>query len=319
MASEDSDGEVVLWGDLTPLAADPCEAAGSEGSSTPHSSQRPPRRGQRQPGQAEPRTAWAPFEGDLVGGMGLPDDPYGGKGLPSRLRAPPDESPKQRAEREAAIGCGLARAVPDMDQLTIATLGTADTVPLGTDLDPVNSYNNAWAAKRVSDAFGKVLLTHDLARRVLDAENLGFTYGERVLRRTKTYDVAGVRKAVDHFLQAGLEVIVVGKRQSLREDLKLAVEVGNCHVLIGDSSDDVFILKQAFEHRCPIVSRDNFRSQQSDLRIDSELRRWYSSQGAALQVKFTFDRHGEFLPDHDLRLQPVLRRRWPARSGRSCS
>ena len=37
------------------------------------------------------------------------------------------------------------------DRLTISTLGSADTIPLGTDLDPHNGYSNLWAAGKVND------------------------------------------------------------------------------------------------------------------------------------------------------------------------
>lgn len=204
---------------------------------------------------------------------------------------------------------GLQGEVADgMDSLTIATLDTVDSIPLGTDLDPMNAYNNAWAAQQVPDAVGKILLTHDLGRRILDGENLGFTYGSQVLRKERHYDVEGVRKAVDYFLRKGLDVTVVGKRASLHRDLAPQVQSGHCHVVLGDSSDDVFILKQAFTQRCPVVSRDNFRAHLSDLRIDPGLRRWYGDAGAQLQVKFAFDPRGEFVPDYDHQV-PLLRPR----------
>ena len=37
------------------------------------------------------------------------------------------------------------------DRLTISMLGSADTIPLGTDLDPHNGYSNLWAAGKVND------------------------------------------------------------------------------------------------------------------------------------------------------------------------
>ena len=37
------------------------------------------------------------------------------------------------------------------DCVTISTLGSADTIPLGTDLDPHNGYCNLWAAGKVHD------------------------------------------------------------------------------------------------------------------------------------------------------------------------
>ena len=37
------------------------------------------------------------------------------------------------------------------DCFTSSTLGSADTIPLGTDLDPHNGYSNLWAAGKVND------------------------------------------------------------------------------------------------------------------------------------------------------------------------
>mmetsp|Transcript_91851 Transcript_91851/g.163489 ORF Transcript_91851/g.163489 Transcript_91851/m.163489 type:complete len:555 (-) Transcript_91851:275-1939(-) len=192
------------------------------------------------------------------------------------------------------------------DALTIATLGTEDTIPMGTDLDPLNSYNNAWAASKIEDENGKILLTHDLSWRILDAENLGFTFGKRVLKKENHYSVEGVKRAVAYCLRDGCNVIVVGQREALHRDLAAEVQGGRCQVLVADNTDDVIILKKAFEKRCPVVSRDLFRKQLGDLRIDKELQQWYKHAGSKLQVNYTFDEDGIFLPNHALPM-PVLR------------
>jgi len=197
------------------------------------------------------------------------------------------------------------------DALTIATFGSKDTIPLGTDLDP-NAYNNTWAAEKIADEHGKVLFTHNISKRILDAENLGYTYGQRVHQKDKHFDVIGVKKAVEYFLKDGVHVVVVGKRPSMCKDFESEIASGLCEVLIADDSDDVFILKKAFESRCPIVSRDYFRKQQVDLRIDPALRRWCTDVGSKMQVKFAFDKQGTFIPDYDHQM-PVLR---PLRSQR---
>merc|ERR1712048_878917 len=215
------------------------------------------------------------------------------------------DSSGQRLKQEALLR-GLAKEPADTLAFTIGTLGTADTIPLGTDLDPSNKYNNLWAAKLIKDPLGQKLFTHSIGRRVLDAENLGFTYGERVLQQRR-FDITGVKKAVAYFLQEGMdEVIVVGKRKSMRDELRSEVESGRCEVIIADDSDDVFVLKKAFELSCPIVSRDNYRTQKEDLRIDPDLRRWCREVGEQLQVKFTFDQSGSFAVDYDHHM-PVLR------------
>jgi len=216
--------------------------------------------------------------------------------------AAPSWSPMSSADLER-LRQGLER--DSEDALTITTLGGEDTIQLGTDLDPVNAYNNLWAASKIKDEIGQILLTHDLAWRILDAENLGFTYGQRVRKKDKFF-VEGVKRAVAHYLRDGCNVIVVGQRQTLPQDLAAEAKTGRCQVLVADNTDDVIILKKAFEKRCPVVSRDLFRKQMADLRIDPELRKWYSKEGAKLQVKFTFDEEGKFQPDHALPM-PVLR------------
>eukprot|EP00931_Biecheleriopsis_adriatica_P105424 TRINITY_DN79991_c0_g1_i1.p1 TRINITY_DN79991_c0_g1~~TRINITY_DN79991_c0_g1_i1.p1 ORF type:complete len:541 (+),score=119.84 TRINITY_DN79991_c0_g1_i1:125-1747(+) len=200
----------------------------------------------------------------------------------------------------------LARHDAEDDAFTIRSLCTADTIPVGTDLGP--DYNNAWAADKIQNPMGKILLTHDLGRRVLDAENIGFTYGHRVLGKDKHFAVEGVKKAVAYYLEDGCNVVVVGQRSNLQDDLRTEVETGYCDIVIADNVDDVIILKKAFELRCPVVSRDKYRAQLDDLRICRKLRQWYAAAGSTLQVNYTFDANGNFMPNNDLPM-PVLRPR----------
>jgi hypothetical protein len=172
-------------------------------------------------------------------------------------------------------------------------------------LDPVNGYRNLWAAQKVADPRAKTLFQSGLSRRVIDAENVGFTYGSHVPGVKKGFHMDGVKKAVDHFLNAGLEVVVVGKRVAMHESLSVEINGGRCRVLLADSTDDVFVLKTAFDSGCPVVSRDNFKTHESDPRIDRNLRHWWANHGKQLQVKFAFDHSGNFIPDYDLQM-PVL-------------
>jgi len=247
-----------------------------------------------QPEAAE-QPEWKPFEGDHY----LPDDPTHGCSLAS-LRASQD-SDSSASDRES-LRNGLLRPA-DYDAVTINTLAATDNIPLGTDTDPF-AYNNVWAASQVKNAHGKALLTHDLAVRILDAENIGFTFGHHVHHQNKYFDVEGVKRAADFFIQQGLRVIVIGKRPLLREALSGLA----CSVLISDD-DDVFIFKKAFELKCPIVSRDLFRDYFEDYRINFNVRQWLQNGGARLRVGFSFDDQGKFYPTSDLAQQPVLRRK----------
>jgi hypothetical protein len=205
-----------------------------------------------------------------------------------------------------AVRHALRSARAPMDVLSIATIGSADTVPLGTDLDPINGYSNLWAAGQVADPHAKALLQSALSLRVLDAENLGFTYGEHVPSAKSGFHMVGVKKAVQHFLTEGLKVIVVGKRAPMQDALSGEISSGDCDVLLADNTDDVFVLRAAYDRGCPVVSRDNFKAHVNDLRIDRNLRNWWASRGKTLQVKFTFDCNGNFIPDYDLQM-PVLK------------
>eukprot|EP00933_Yihiella_yeosuensis_P048568 TRINITY_DN4483_c0_g1_i1.p1 TRINITY_DN4483_c0_g1~~TRINITY_DN4483_c0_g1_i1.p1 ORF type:complete len:677 (+),score=162.01 TRINITY_DN4483_c0_g1_i1:151-2181(+) len=195
------------------------------------------------------------------------------------------------------------------DAATFRTLGAEDNIPLGTDADP-QSYNNRWAPLLINgdNVNLKALLGADLGVRILDAENIGFTYGKRVRGQEGRFDIEGVKKALDHFLQdRTMRVIVVGQREWLKERLQNYIEPGRCEVLIADNTDDKIILRKAFEKNCSIVSRDQFRNEMEDCRISRDIRQWYKEFGSRLQVMYTFDERGQFQPNHDLEV-PVLRR-----------
>ncbi|CAE8597372.1 unnamed protein product, partial [Polarella glacialis] len=196
---------------------------------------------------------------------------------PSPLPAGQEDGPETPLSRNSLeqlneqLRQGLLSLRGDTDTLTIRTFGSDDTIPLGTDLD-AQCYNNLWAAAMVTDTVGKMLVTSNLGWRVLDAENLGYTYGDRVLgRRSRHFAIQGVQKAVQYFQRQCISVIAVGQRQDLPKLLAEEVEQGNCEVVVADNADDAIILKMAFDKKCPIVSRDLYRNHQTDLRLNREL------------------------------------------------
>jgi len=203
-------------------------------------------------------------------------------------------------ERVAVVE-GLQRC--SEDNLTICTLSSKDTIPLGTDLDPCNRYDNRWAASKVrGNLHGQLLVQCNLGCRVIDAENVGFSYGAEVLHAERRYDAEGVRRAVDHFQRDGIEVVLVGKRAELMKQFR---GIDGVQVVIADSTDDTIIIKQAHSRNCPVVSRDGFAKWKSDMRIAREVRRWLQ-ESAELQVRFSWSQQGQFVPDFDLP-RPVLR------------
>ena len=56
-------------------------------------------------------------------------------------------------------------------------------------------------------------------------------------------------------MKDGVHVVVVGKRPFMCKAFESEIAFGLCEILIADDSDDVIILKKAFERRCSIVSR----------------------------------------------------------------
>lgn len=184
--------------------------------------------------------------------------------------------------------------------LTIRTLTSADTIPLGTDLDPQH-HNNLWAASQVKDPNAKLLVQYNLSCRVIDAENVGYSFGIEVRGKPKFYDVEGVRRAVAHFQSKGIDVVIVTKR----DDTAQCLLGDGVQVVKAERTDDLVVLKQAQSRNCPIVSRDGFAKWRTDLRVSVELRRWLS-ESSSIQVRFSWGTGGEFVPDFDLP-RPMVR------------
>lgn len=231
----------------------------------------------------------------------------GGEAAPAPAREWIDEfdGPEREQENEAdergRLARGLQRGSAAADEhLTIASLTSVDTIPLGTDLDPMNGYDNLWAAKNMKNKEGGLLVRFNLQFRVIDGENVGFSYNQ-VVNKSKGYAVEGVRKAVAYFRAGGYDVIVVSKRE---ETANIPFGEG-VQVVINDKNDDVMVLKQAYKMNCPVVSRDKYNDWQDDLRIDAGLRQWMKD-AARLQVRWSWGPAGEFEPDFDLP-RPVLR------------
>jgi len=216
---------------------------------------------------------------------------------------PPPASvvPSSKLSRpEASVIEGLGKD-DAYESLTIGTLTSTDTIPLGTDLDPQNHYNNLWAASQVKDPNGKLLVQYNLCCRVLDAENVGYSFGREVLGKSEFYDVEGVRRAAAHFQSKGIDVVIVTKRQ----DMAQCLSGDGIQVVIAERTDDLVVIKQAQSRNCPIVSRDGFAKWRTDLRVATELRQWLS-ESASLQVRFSWGTGGDFVPDFDLP-RPVVR------------
>mmetsp|Transcript_110408 Transcript_110408/g.285436 ORF Transcript_110408/g.285436 Transcript_110408/m.285436 type:complete len:685 (+) Transcript_110408:93-2147(+) len=219
--------------------------------------------------------------------------------LPENEPAPAVGMPLPLPEERDLVAERL-RQSRSIDCLSIRTVGSADTIPLGTDLDPENGYCNLWAASKLADPNAKRLVQYDLGRRVIDAENVGYSYGREV-QGCKDYSFEGVRRAILYFRNRGLAVVVVSKRDL--EELRCLGE--GVEVVAAERTDDVMVLKTARGLNCPFVSRDGYRNWMDDKRLSRELRTWLLD-AAKIQVRFSWGPGGEFIPDFDLET-PVLR------------
>lgn len=200
----------------------------------------------------------------------------------------------EEPDREV-LAAGLRKPRND-DNVTICTVASADSVPLNTDLDP-QCYRNLWGAKRVSDPVTRLLVQCNVGCRVIDAENVGFSYGKEVLGSSR-WEIKGVCLAIEYFLRRQIRVRVVTPRLRCRGEL----EGPGAEVIIAENiggTDDVQVLKQARELNCPWVSRDRVRDWENDLRLEEGLRRWIQ-EFKALQVRWSWGSQGEFVTDFDL-------------------
>jgi hypothetical protein len=216
----------------------------------------------------------------------------------------PDTTPSQETmtiqEDDRDLVLSGLRGYHSCETLTICSLTSKDTIPLGTDLDPLG-YNNLWAAKEIKDPNGRLLVKFNLCCRVVDGENVGYSFGKDVLGQQKKYDLEGVRRAVEHFRARGIHVIVVTKHP----DTAQQVSGDGVQVVLAERTDDLMVLKEARKFNCPIVSRDGFAKWRTDLRVSDELKKWLA-ESTELQVRFSWGTAGEFVPDFDLP-RPVLR------------
>ena len=104
----------------------------------------------------------------------------------------------------------------------------------------------------------------DIGVRVLDSENIGWQSGR------SRFDCDGVRQAVRHYLERGIELVVVCVRDAVEDMLHKGfgtyipdragqarhVTYGIVVVRSAPPLDDVLVLKEAQKHNCPIVSND---------------------------------------------------------------
>eukprot|EP00931_Biecheleriopsis_adriatica_P095050 TRINITY_DN68688_c0_g1_i1.p1 TRINITY_DN68688_c0_g1~~TRINITY_DN68688_c0_g1_i1.p1 ORF type:complete len:488 (-),score=98.18 TRINITY_DN68688_c0_g1_i1:68-1531(-) len=184
----------------------------------------------------------------------------------------------------------------DTDVVTIRTLSSNDTIPLGTDTDPA-VYRNTWASTQTDHPIKKLLVECNLGCRVLDAENVGYSYGADVLNKPGFYDSEGVLRCVRYFLKRAIECVVVTKRTELIDELR---SLEGVEVIKAERTDDIMVLKQAMVKNCPIVSRDGYAEWRNDIRLARELREWFNKY-SELQVRFSWV-HGKFEPDSTCRL-----------------
>lgn len=145
-----------------------------------------------------------------------------------------------------------------------------------------------------SNASEMVSSNGNLGCRVIDAEDVGFSYGTEVLGQNR-HEMEGVRRAVSYFRDQGLRVVVVSKRAEMNE-IKVHGEVD---VLIAEQTE-IMAVHHAQALNCPVVvSGDGFEEWNKDPRLSRQLRRCLE-QTPSLLVRFSWGAQGSFLPDLDL-------------------
>merc|ERR1711920_1073393 len=156
------------------------------------------------------------------------------------------ESTEQRQRLKEALDREHA-----LDVHTISTLTSKDSIPLGTDLDP-HHWVNDWAARKMQDPTTQQLIRCNTGCRVIDAENVGYAFGREVVGN-RLYYVEGVRRAIYHYREKGILVIVVSKRSETQQSIPIDVKF-----VKAERTDDIIILKESQRWNCPIVSRDSY-------------------------------------------------------------
>jgi len=148
---------------------------------------------------------------------------------------------------------------------------------------------------------------YDLTHVVVNFANVGATYGEKVLKRTKgqwLFDYDGVRRCVVHLTQKrGLRVIGVMFENAKREDkgkevmavpsdieamcesIELTPRVTGQHQR---SADDEMTIKCAYRRNCRFLDNDNYQDWLKNL-ADQTVRDWLKANQEFLQMRFFFD------------------------------
>lgn len=207
------------------------------------------------------------------------------------LRACRPEQPEPMRE---AVVAALRHNDNATNFLTINTLGSADSIPLGTDCDPF-CYNNAWVAARLQDDIPSLLSQCNKALRVVDAENIGRSYSNDVKREPGLFDMQGVWLALEYFKRQGVSVIVVTPRVHLKHmEGKGNVE----EVVVATCAHDAEVLERACKHNCPWVSRAACKDWTTDERLPPLTQDW-ANKFSPVQVRWSWGPQGDFVPDFD--------------------
>ncbi|CAE7391151.1 unnamed protein product [Symbiodinium sp. CCMP2456] len=143
---------------------------------------------------------------------------------------------------------------------------------------------------------------------VLNCANIGCTYGENVLKRTKPgqnkFDWKGVEDAYQYYEGAGFTVHAiigqrllsqVGGRDKISRKLESALVVIPSRDGLPDI-DDYSTILEAYKWKCSYVDNDNYREWGARMKGRPEVARWYGENKRQLHIPYYFDRFGHFTP-----------------------
>ncbi|CAE7909992.1 unnamed protein product, partial [Symbiodinium necroappetens] len=143
---------------------------------------------------------------------------------------------------------------------------------------------------------------------VLNCANIGCTYGENILKRTKPgqskFDWKGVEDACQYYEGAGFTVHAiigqrllsqVGGRDKISRKLESALVVIPSRDGLPDI-DDYSTILEAYKWKCSYVDNDNYREWGARMKGRPEVARWYGENKRQLHIPYYFDRFGHFTP-----------------------
>ncbi|KAF4741667.1 hypothetical protein FOZ62_014942 [Perkinsus olseni] len=139
---------------------------------------------------------------------------------------------------------------------------------------------------------------------ILNAANIGFTYGRQYLHLSNTFDWRGVLAAWRYYKERQVEHCWFTANESLlRHNPGMPAELINslCSAAVHDGmkdADDLLTIRAAKVYSAQFVDNDNYRDWRFRLaERDDDTKKWWKENDKEKHVYYTFMPTGEFMPD----------------------